>query len=436
MDNKFLQHKILKSENGFTLIDVAVALLVIGILAAPLVQQYRIWLLTSKQQLTAGRAQNARDAIEQYYFVNNRYPCPADPRLGPSDADFGMELRDFGGTGQCDTSATALGPFTVTSALDADGVGGNDPVYMGMLPFKSLSLSPHEALDSWNNKLTYAVSGLLTNEATFAGIFGGITIREDFVMRHPTVLDATADPAADNVCTDTSLLVPGAVPPAQVYGPVNNVHYVIFSHGKNGNGAYYNANNAAPARACDMAAADAENCNNITNNEATFLYDTCQSSSASDANNYDDIFVANNITLSSAPFANWNPAVDQQNAGAPTGFYGINNALPEAELDVIGNVRASLDPLDSQELGRLYSHQYCDGNGGNCMKPEAIAGEEPDMRCGFSGTAMRGVAHNQVRCNIVVQTLSSATCPGAPGPQQYVTGFSASGQPCCNNVCP
>lgn len=133
MDNKFLQHKILKSENGFTLIDVAVALLVIGILAAPLVQQYRIWLLTSKQQLTAGRAQNARDAIEQYYFVNNRYPCPADPRLGPSDADFGVELRDFGGTGQCDTSATALGPFTVTSALDADGVGGNDPVYMGML---------------------------------------------------------------------------------------------------------------------------------------------------------------------------------------------------------------------------------------------------------------------------------------------------------------
>ncbi|MEZ5814274.1 MAG: type II secretion system protein [Alphaproteobacteria bacterium] len=423
---------ILKQEHGFTLIDATVALLVIGILAAPLVQQYRSWLITSQRDLTVDRAQTAREAVDDYYFAFNRYPCPADPTLGPSDADYGMELRDFGGTEQCDTSAAALGPFTVDSKRDADGIGGVDPVYMGMLPFKTLGLTPKQALDAWNNKLTYAVSGLLTDENTYNGTYGGIELLENFVLRNPFALNPANLNVPDGVCTDVALLGVGMVPPGQEYNPVGNAHYAILSHGRDGNGAYYHINNPAPAKVCDMAAVDAENCNNIVNNEATFLYDTCQSSGADGGNRYDDLFVANNIMINSLPFANWNPGADQQDAGAPVGYYGINNNAPEAELDIVGNLRADLDPSDTDEMGRLHSYEYCDVSGGNCMRPEAITGTKPDMRCNIANTAMKGVAKNQVRCSFTVNNLTPTACPSG----QFVTGFTSSGGVCCNNVCP
>ena len=413
----------ISDQRGFTLIDVTIALLIIGILVTPFIQQYRIWLATSNRMVTQDNLNLSNQAIEQYYFANNRYPCPADPRVTPGNANYGAELRLPGG--QCDVAN--LVPFTVTSVRDADGAGGNDPVFIGMVPFQTLGLTPDQALDAWNNKLTYAVSSLLTDENTYDGTFGGISVLSNEVVRPAIATGGAAN--ADSICTPVGALTAGAVLPQFVYNPPQNIHYIVMSHGEDGSGAYYN-NNTAP-NACP-AGGDDENCNNIAGNEAIFLYDECQSDPV-----YDDIFLTNKdlAALALEPFAAWDNGDNQNDVGASVGYIGINNLNPQAQLDVVGNIRAELDPTDPNELGRVHSTEYCEVGGANCMRAEVIAGTDPNMNCSANNTAMRGIANNSARCAQVINGLSATTCPSGP-PQQYVTGFTAAGGVCCNGVCP
>jgi prepilin-type N-terminal cleavage/methylation domain-containing protein len=182
---------------GFTLTEVAVVMLIVGLLLGGL-------LVTLDAQNTARTIaetrqilQNAHDAVIGFAVSNGRLPCPAtaisngveDPATPPAPP--------------------ATNPCTVTK---------------GFLPAATLGLGPTDAqgflLDSWNNRIRYAISTTDSNAYTTAG-----KMREKaFNIAPATMLRICASAGPSAAATLTSC-------PS---GATIETPAVIFSTGMNG----------------------------------------------------------------------------------------------------------------------------------------------------------------------------------------------------------
>ena len=386
---------IIKQQDGFTLIDAAIALMLIGILVAPLVQTYHTWQRTADRDTTQGNLRIADDAIRDFYFNNQRYPCPADPTLNPTNANYGQE--DCSGTNANIASAPVV---------DIDGDGTVDNVWIGAVPFQSLKMTPSEALDAWRNKLVYAVSDIQTNMATFNAGFGIITINQTNTM-------SIAVPGADQSCSN---------PPVPT--STTNIHYALFSNGPQGVGGFTDDGIQAQACAAGPAGtADSENCDN----DAVFLVPTCVDSQVAGAGQYDDIFHADNLSKTNVPTKLWDSGADPNNVGAASGYIGIGNPDPQAELDVIGNIRAERSDEVEAKLGQAHASEFCDTSGSRCFKTEALAGTDPKMRCD-STEGMTGIGSSRAKCGTGLADIGSMTCPDG----EYISGIDAEGNVTCS----
>lgn len=173
--------------NGFTLVEMAVVLVIIGLLLAGL-------LMPLSAQVDQRRIEETRKALEEInqaligYAVTNRHlPCP-DLTAG-AGANDGTE--DF---------VVATG---VCTALE------------GNVPWATLGVAP---LDAWNNRFHYRVTPAFSNHTT------------PFTLASPGTLD---------VCSAAGC--PGGTVVA------NNVPAVILSYGRNGFGAINQGGGANPA---------------------------------------------------------------------------------------------------------------------------------------------------------------------------------------------
>lgn len=382
-----------RKDSGFTLVEVAIALLVIGLLTAPLIQQYHQFIKRTERQTTQGNLTNADIAIQNFYFENDRYPCPADPTLGPNDANYG----------QGDCTAASL---SVIPVADVDGNPGIDNVWIGALPFKDLKLTPNQSLDGWGNKINYAVTDVLAQPPAggFNGTWGLITINQ-------LTTQAPGDPA--NTCN----------------GPLiqtTRVHRALFSNGADGVGAFP-GQGGAPVQACPAAGAtrDEENCDN---DDAVFSFPTCIANDNADATHYDDLFLSGNAQseLTMEPMRMFNPSDDPNNTGTVAGYIGINNPDPQAHLDIIGNLRASDKVGNPDKQGRAQASEYCATDGSGCFSPESIADYDPDMNCdGRRG--MSGINENEAKCSQAVTPINPHTCDEG----DYVAGITPTGDLIC-----
>lgn len=64
-----------KAHSGFTLIEMLIVVLIIGILAAIALPQYRIAVEKTKVSKYLPFIATAYDALQRYYLINNRYPA-------------------------------------------------------------------------------------------------------------------------------------------------------------------------------------------------------------------------------------------------------------------------------------------------------------------------------------------------------------------------
>jgi prepilin-type N-terminal cleavage/methylation domain-containing protein len=194
MTEKTATHHPRKMLQGFTLVELAIVLVIVALLVGGMLISFGTQRDISDASETQKRLNDIRDALTGFVAANGRLPCPA------SSAATGIE--NPAGGGAC-----------------------NNP-WDGFLPAVTLGVTPTDAqgyaIDSWGNQIRYAVTTANANAFTTAN---GITtswsggLAPDLrVCNTATGLSgsgATAECAASTKLTDTAVAV-------------------IYSRGKNG----------------------------------------------------------------------------------------------------------------------------------------------------------------------------------------------------------
>lgn len=121
---------------GFTLIELAVILFIVGALSIGIISGIKAQLNTAKLVETRTQTERVKQAILHFVRTNQYAPCPDISGLG--NTGYGQENRS----------------------------GGVCSASYGEVPFEDLGLSEAEVKDTWGNKLAYAVNTQVTNGAT------------------------------------------------------------------------------------------------------------------------------------------------------------------------------------------------------------------------------------------------------------------------------
>lgn len=180
------------NEYGFSLIELAIVMVMIGLVMAPAISIYHTQRITADWDGTEANVDNSVDELGRFRSVHGRYPCPASRTAIPGDLNYGHEDCTVHPFGTC-----VGGTCTFTS-----NVAGQQ-VLVGAVPFKTLNLQESVSFDRYMNRLDYGVTLELTVSATFDLAGGGISI----IDKSPT--------------------------PTSIIDPPDRAHFIILSHGHN-----------------------------------------------------------------------------------------------------------------------------------------------------------------------------------------------------------
>lgn len=301
---------------GFSLIEVAIALIIISLFLIPTLQTYKMY---EEEKRMAGSRDNlyvVKSALQKFHSRQSRYPMPSNPTIAKGTVGYGVEVP--AATINANPCVPGLTPACVTTSGSRGGV----PVYIGDVPFATLGLPERYARDSYGKRFVYAVTASLTNVATFDEAAGAISI-----------VDKTG---------------------AQMAGTANDMHFALNSFGANGVGAVTNSG-VAPFP-CPGTGAESENCDNdavFNSNYAVENTDEfgnpiyARSEVANDdATHYDDY----NLFVNSLEYDIWRTTpinmalvvntfreIGNTRIGAWNGTGGPANGLPRAKVDVAGS---------------------------------------------------------------------------------------------------
>lgn len=430
-----VQEPHIPEKNGFTLIELSIVLVIVGLLVIPLLQYYKLYTVEKKTIKTEEHIEKVVDALSVFI---RRYPCPANRNLPPSHPKYGLE--------QCDAipscAATCLDPldpstcsFSQTKgicsieiypAVNSDNSNGNDKLLIGGVPYRYWTvhrstdwgndemngeaelipgMQASYLLDGWGRKLTYVVTDTLANPFKE-------NVHKDYRLGHITALNEHGDPTA---------------------GVNDDGQFAIISHGKNGLGAFTMEGESLP---CGSGTTEADNCDytDTTYVQALGVYES------DSADYYDDI----TYFYLRAPTDIWYSLTDSNSNTSPhinnrnENFVGISNDNPQAKLDVAGTISANSVRTDS----------LCDENGANCFNPGIFAAvptvtgaSAPSSSpvCA-SGRIVTQLANGQVTCEYPTlgTTSGTANCPTG----YFIESILTSGCIICSNnstdteVCP
>lgn len=132
----------LKNSRGVTLVEMAIAIAVLGILLAGYVSIINQRDNRERLVVTELRQKRVVQALADYVEAAYRLPCPADPAA--NNALFGWER----GVTLAQTYVSNTRPTGSCGPADMEGI----------VPFQTLNLSYNDILDGWGRPFTYAVS--------------------------------------------------------------------------------------------------------------------------------------------------------------------------------------------------------------------------------------------------------------------------------------
>jgi len=134
---------------GFSLIELAIVITIIGITLAAGLTVLTEYSKISKIAQTKVIIEEVMEAIDDYADEFGALPCPADPTVSFSDAEYGI---------------SSYTTFCPEAPLRSGGTA------MGMVPFGQLALYPSTTMDAWGRKLTYVIK---ENSASGTGLASG-----------------------------------------------------------------------------------------------------------------------------------------------------------------------------------------------------------------------------------------------------------------------
>lgn len=420
--------KSISKQRGFTTIELAIVLIISGLMFAGFLSVYKTYRLDLGYKKTIEHAEVLESALNEYLWTYNSYPCPADPTLLPTHNDYGVAVNCGLGSTAVDC-AVGRPEYTNTPGVesnvacaesleDRDGDGNPDMVLIGAFPFKTMqdqasngSISDYFrevfTYDGYDMRYTYAVSAnmatpdpsIYTHSRMISANFGVIT-----------VVDENGQ---------------------QMTEPPNSAHYVIVSHGANKRGAY--SPGGTQSQNCifstlilngvedpnDTAlyggsglSLEIENCDHIIanaadDNDAAFRK-AIRSKNEGRPSFFDDIvYYKFNFETSLWQQASNAPAGREYSYATNLGNVGIGNGLntPSAKLHVNGDVLIE-KKIESQE-------GFCDpdardstlANRPDCMQVGFIAGATTS--CGPNEVAV-AVAQNGLVCEPFINPDASA----------------------------
>jgi prepilin-type N-terminal cleavage/methylation domain-containing protein len=229
-----------RADAGFTLIEIAVVIVVLSLLIAMIAGIATAMLGQQRREATRQRLAGVETAIALFVSQNKRLPCPADGRISGTASGAGIEARN-------DTT-------------DVCEVGGaaNTQTH-GVVPWQALGLAEQDVTDGWGNRLTYRVAPELVLDSamdfTACDPGGAFDLTGTPLGRCNQVGAGATDCSSANFpsrCTppsaytqDKGLRVRNLVSPTPVMNPgqtpvSTGAAYVVISHGENGQGAYSN----------------------------------------------------------------------------------------------------------------------------------------------------------------------------------------------------
>ncbi|HTK84647.1 MAG TPA: type II secretion system protein [Patescibacteria group bacterium] len=468
--------KIRNKNEGFSLIEVAIGLLIVGLIIGPEIEYYAAWKNTQVIELTVGNANTAKTALKKYALNNGCYPLPADPGSNLTNPTAGTEAVPAPGRTDCtDLTAgqlaaipTCAGDDAVVCKTPCSGAtpncsAGSPVILIGELPYATLGLPKVYAVDGYGRKFTYAVSANLTGVTAFDNTKGAIAVSD---------LNGNSGNQGATI------------------GPETNVHYALISHGRDALGAFtpegvLNGN-------CPATGKDRENCNNdgLFDNGYGLYFDQNGvqqykrlETTVAGVNHFDD-FVYFDFTLSSDIWTKTTQAGAVgdivSNTGGnvkvtqPTAVGGPS--LAQAKLDVRGDVAADAlwagDLCDTSANSftgpSTYTNKPCqptkmDGTPGTngfdpdvIAQPVAVADKTQQsgkgIHCGFvttgdgtttngsAGNPMYGIAAADEECvgtsAVTAQvTYNIGSCPlTGGGSKQFPYGIDAMGNLLCSTA--
>lgn len=160
---------------GFTLIEIAIALIVFAVLAGAAIAALRTQMIYSRVAQTREQLREAREALASYAVAEQALPCPAEDRNGIANT-----------TSSCASK------------------------YKGFLPWQTLGLA---STDAWGNPLRYAVSSGFVSSATLTfATTGSLDVLVGGVNIDPAHAIAFAVWSTGEDATDASVTDPSATP--------------------------------------------------------------------------------------------------------------------------------------------------------------------------------------------------------------------------------
>ncbi|MCC6598585.1 MAG: prepilin-type N-terminal cleavage/methylation domain-containing protein [Alphaproteobacteria bacterium] len=416
---------------GFTLLEVAIGLIILGLIMLPIIEGYKIWMKTVALYTTRGAQNEIVIAMNQFYENGNlHYPCPASLIVPQEDAADGV-------SGNCSfaTPPPLCSDASWRAAPAGPGICRTDAsanaIVIGAVPFASLGMSRRHASDFWHNRFLYAVTMEQTSAATFAGNPGKVTL---FTVDRPSPPSSDPDDA-DGI---PDLFCNTAV------DCLNDLDFVLVSTGQTGAGGF--SNNGASVGACPASAAgglEFENCNM----DAIFLHDSDPRDASVGARGdipgprfFDDLLAYQR----DIPEDTWYPTpAGSSHVITAADRVGIGTTNPLHAIDVEGSIQVDQG---------IMSDQICDDIPGpataNCFDPELIVGDVPEMQCDsaasfFGDQAVVELGGSKVTCASPVSGGGGGPIGGAaitlppdfpvvtcPAGQRF-NGFDPSGVPKC-----
>lgn len=411
-----------KSQNaqaGFTLLELALVIMISGLSMLMLAEFMRVYTVNGGYEKTLENTNTSQRALREFFVVQKRYPCPADPALLPGDANYGLEkcrsnVDITNNPNDCTTTDATPFPLACTTNFSRDGDqnGQPDVVTIGILPFRTLY---NEVIDTpfveaykkdgYGTYLSYAVTEQMTYRS--------------HNFDNPTNPHTGAIRIQDE--NGISVVIPD-----------DSAHYALFSHGENGRGGYTSAGTmiddclipavivadppveAPPGPGGAGIIVEKENCDN---NDAIFVQGI--RSMADNTNYNDDLLVFNRPER--APL--WTRSLSAQVPDGESwihntnrGFVGIGLTDPAQRLHIDNNLSAEVTASGVE---------YC-GNGADsttCVIPTRIAGTIASgggSTCPNANEAAYAIQDNRVVCRPVNWAMPAQNCPSG----EYLTGFS------------